>query len=196
MSLTKLTENLNMHQSKPDKPSDTASKLKEDFDKPVNDIKSYINESLTSELDTLLTSLQNTVQTLQTTVQTNRTTLSTEQLNILFPIGYVYISTSSTNPSSTFGGTWEQIKDKFLLSAGDTYTAGNTGGEATHTLTVNEIPSHNHNYAMKSGSGGWTIASMSNGNGTTNGVTNETGGGQAHNNMPPYLVVYVWKRTA
>lgn len=48
------------------------------------------------------------------------------------PIGSVYISVSSTNPSTYFGGTWEQIKDKFLLCCGNTYTAGSTGGEATH----------------------------------------------------------------
>lgn len=195
MSLTKLTANLNMHQSKPDKPVDTASKLKEDFDKPVNDIKSYINESLISELDTLLTSLQNAVQTLQTTVQTNRATLSTEQLNILFPVGYVYISVSSTNPSSTFGGTWEQIKDKFLLSAGDTYEAGDTGGEATHTLTIDEIPPHTHKVRISADTG-WNGIAKSGGSESTNEDTYQTGGGQAHNNMPPYLTVYVWKRIA
>ena len=61
-----------------------------------------------------------------------------------FPIGYIYLSVSNVNPSTYFGGTWEQIKDVFLLSAGTTYTAGNTGGASTVTLTTSQIPSHTH----------------------------------------------------
>lgn len=62
----------------------------------------------------------------------------------LYPVGSIYMSVNSTNPSNYFGGTWEQIKDRFLLACGSTYSNGSTGGETTHTLTVNEIPSHNH----------------------------------------------------
>ena len=69
-----------------------------------------------------------------------------EVLNIdqVYPVGSIYMSTTNTNPSIIFGGTWEQIKDRFLLSAGDTYEAGSMGGEANHTLTINEMPSHSH----------------------------------------------------
>ena len=116
----------------------------------------------------------------------------------IYPIGSIYISAESTSPANLFGGTWEQIKDTFLLAAGNTYTAGATGGEATHTLTVSEMPSHYHN------SQGWLrIVGESTGNavllsdGTdTDRHTLSTGGGQPHNNMPPYLAVYVWKRMA
>lgn len=59
MSLTKLTANLNMHQSKPDKPVDIAEQLKKDFDQPVNDIKEYINDTLTEDLDSALSSKAN-----------------------------------------------------------------------------------------------------------------------------------------
>lgn len=110
------------------------------------------------------------------------------------PIGSVYISVSSTNPSTYFGGTWEQIKDKFLLCCGNTYTAGSTGGEATHKLTVDEMPSHNHGF------GGWIDWYSKGGStgiigtGTSAGTTSSKGGNQPHNNMPPYLAVYVWKR--
>lgn len=122
------------------------------------------------------------------------------------PIGSFYISSNSTSPASLFGGTWERIKDRFLLGAGDTYTAGDTGGEATHTLTNDEMPSHNHQLATarqyKTGTDTdsnpikigrtWQDA-----DGWTGGFyTDNTGGGQPHNNMPPYLVVYMWKRTA
>lgn len=116
----------------------------------------------------------------------------------IYPIGSIYISAVSTSPSALFGGSWERIKDTFLLAAGDKYSAGAKGGEATHTLTVSEMPSHYHN------SQGWArLSGGSNGNQAlladgidTNLHTLSTGGGQAHNNMPPYLAVYVWKRTA
>lgn len=61
-----------------------------------------------------------------------------------YPIGSIYQSTNSTNPSNIFGGTWSQIKDRFLLACGDSYSNGSVGGEASHTLTINEIPSHAH----------------------------------------------------
>lgn len=129
-------------------------------------------------------------------------------LDIAHPVGSIYWSTDNTNPSSLFGGTWEQIKDKFILAAGTTYTAGATGGEATHTLTVNEIPSHRHEGLYWQGDSGRSISlntgSSANGyqlNWTATADNNKistayTGGGQAHNNMPPYLVAYCWKRTA
>ena len=113
----------------------------------------------------------------------------------IYPVGSIYMSVNSTNPGTLFGGTWQQIQDTFLLAAGTTYTAGDTGGEATHTLTVNEIPSHNHSISAFAqdprGSSGWQATYF---NGST--TTGSTGGGLAHNNMPPYLAVYMWKRTA
>lgn len=115
-----------------------------------------------------------------------------------YPVGSIYISTVSTSPASLFGGTWEQLKDRFLLGAGDTYSAGSTGGEAAHTLTISEMPSHQHDwqshYTAKGGttqySTNWTSQAATTGN------TTHTGGGEAHNNMPPYLAVYMWKRVA
>ena len=119
-----------------------------------------------------------------------------------YPVGSIFLSINNINPSTFFGGTWEQIKDRFLLCAGSTYKAGNTGGEATHKLTVDEIPSHSH--YIKSYRGGaqwavgflWSRAASDSGNseGGQANYTNDTGGSKAHNNMPPYLVVYAWKR--
>ena len=65
-------------------------------------------------------------------------------LDKVYPVGSIYMSVNSTNPKTLFGGTWVQIKDRFLLAAGTTYKAGATGGEAAHTLTASEMPSHNH----------------------------------------------------
>lgn len=68
----------------------------------------------------------------------------TLMLDNVWPVGSIYMSVNSTDPGTLFGGTWVRIKDAFLLSAGDTYNAGDIGGEAEHTLTVAEMPSHQH----------------------------------------------------
>ena len=65
-------------------------------------------------------------------------------LNMVYPIGAIYLSANSTNPATLFGGTWEQLKDRFLLAAGTSYAAGSTGGTATNTLAVGNLPSHSH----------------------------------------------------
>ena len=127
-------------------------------------------------------------------------------LNIdkIYPVGSIYMSVNSTSPATLFGGTWEQLKDRFLLGAGNTYSNGNTGGAATVTLTSNQIPSHSHTATTKTTSyaagsqPSWRCMSFE---GTSADYsqtiyTGSTGGGQAHNNMPPYLVVYMWKRVS
>jgi hypothetical protein len=129
--------------------------------------------------------------------------ISAATLNSIYPVGSIYLSTVATNPKTLFGGTWERVKDVFLLAAGDTYAAGKTGGEAAHTLTVAEMPSHHHGQYVATDSGGNTSANhdYSGWSGSSKVVwqglnTGDTGGGAAHNNMPPYLTVYAWKRTA
>lgn len=132
-------------------------------------------------------------------------------LNLIYPVGSIYMSVSSTSPATFLGGTWEQIKDRFLLASGSSYTAGATGGEATHVLTQNEMPVHNHSHYHRIFNGATTSDGAKFGFGyqSNQGVTaagtkdtqmdyyiGDTGGNQPHNNMPPYLAVYVWKRTA
>lgn len=121
----------------------------------------------------------------------------------IYPIGSIYISTSQASPASIFGGTWEQLKDRFLLASGDTYTAGSTGGEATHTLARNEMPRHTHEYSVGaigtvSGSYDGLVSEISThmAGKTSSDVIGTAGSSQPHNNMPPYLAVYMWKRTA
>ena len=111
------------------------------------------------------------------------------------------MSVSSTSPATFLGGTWERIKDRFLLAAGDDYSAGATGGEATHTLTASEMPAHKHtfttrNNATNGSETGYPPNTNNYGETTTTQNTSEVGGGAAHNNMPPYLAVYMWRRTA
>ena len=123
-------------------------------------------------------------------------------LSDIYPIGSIYLSVNSTSPATLFGGTWEQIKDMFLLAAGDTYSAGLTGGEATHTLTVDEMPTHSHNLPVDKNYGGVAPTEYDRIN-LTSGIvynggyaSNNTGASQPHNNMPPYLTVYMWKRVS
>lgn len=121
-----------------------------------------------------------------------------------YPVGAIYISTADTSPATLFGGTWERLKDRFLLAAGDTYAAGATGGEAEHTLTVDEMPQHNHDFhasyneiATGSETGGKILAGGDSNQWLWNfAQANNSGGNAPHNNMPPYLAVYMWVRTA
>lgn len=124
-------------------------------------------------------------------------------LDKVYPVGSIYMSVNSTNPKTLFGGTWVQIKDRFLLAAGTTYKAGATGGEAAHTLTESEMPSHNHAvYYPNAGAddhsapGNYPDGPSDSTYYAIGSYTSSAGGDRAHNNMPPYLAVYVWKRTA
>lgn len=131
---------------------------------------------------------------------------------VTYPVGSIYMSTSSTNPKTLFGGgTWEQIENRFLLAAGSEYEAGTTGGEAEHALELEEMPGHDHPiYAPNAGGAEegaalgfptvgdkktwWVEASKTGVRGGGKGASD--GAARAHNNMPPYITVYVWKRTA
>lgn len=116
-----------------------------------------------------------------------------------YPVGAIYISVNSVSPQKLFGGKWEQLKDRFLLATGDTYYPGQMGGEADVSLNTDQIPSHNHTYTgitsaeyVYYSAGSNKILSVE----TGNAFTGSKGSGQAHNNMPPFLAVYVWKRVA
>ena len=117
-----------------------------------------------------------------------------------YPVGAIYISYNSTDPGDLFGGSWTQLENRFLLAAGTSYSAGSMGGEATHTLTEREMPSHNHDLRIVG-----SKEVHSNIPATTtewgyyqnvgDGISNK-GGSQAHNNMPPYVAVYMWRRVS
>jgi len=130
----------------------------------------------------------------------------------VYPVGSIYISTSSTNPNSFFGGTWASYGQGRVLvgkaTSGTFATAGATGGAETHTLTVAQMPSHTHiqdphahnlsssdagamNGTVRPGDNVNTISTSQ-----TTATNQNTGGGEAHNNLQPYIVVYMWRRTA
>lgn len=147
----------------------------------------------------------------------------------VYPIGSVYISANNANPNAIIGGTWEEFATGRTLIGynpddDDLKAIGMTGGEKTHTLTVEEMPLHNHS-ASTGGAGrhkhtvGYRKRQDAYGKGTmdamhwnmgtastieTSEVENHshkvtvesTGSGIAHNNMMPYITVRMWKRTA
>lgn len=125
-------------------------------------------------------------------------------LDNVYPVGSIYMSVNSTNPKNLFGGTWEQIQGRFLFGMNSSYPAGSTGGEITHALTIDEMPEHNHIIYYPNAGGPYGNANICYPEDSGTNMTwcaemcktAPTGGGAAHNNMPPYLSVYIWKRTA
>jgi hypothetical protein len=164
-------------------------------------------------------------------------------INLVYPVGSIYMSVNNVSPATFLGGTWVAIQDTFLLSAGSKHSAGSTGGEETHTLSVAETPAHTHTrgtmeiigsfcniiYQYFSGvtkpdvgaKGAFTHDGPYGGGGGAGyptsqsfysdssvdgikftasrnwtGATSSVGGNAAHNNMPPYVQVSVWRRTA
>lgn len=124
----------------------------------------------------------------------------TEQIFCQFPVGFIYLSMIEINPSELLGGTWEKISGVFLLACSDKYPVKSTGGEETHKLTIDEIPSHKHRMgnALRSwaSSGGYSWPQVGENNAIEVSSTENTGGDKPHNNMPPYLAVYMYQRTA
>lgn len=135
-----------------------------------------------------------------------------------YPVGSIYLSVTDVNPAALFGGTWERISQgRFLIGAGanvanstnywgeypagkENFPAGEMGGEVTHTLTVDEIPSYTHPERLEwSNTKAWGLTGTGEGANAVvdqGGVTGATGGGKPHNNLPPYLVVFMWKRVS
>lgn len=233
MSLTKFNESVTNHQSLPDKPTLPSAELKALWDKAGVDIKNYLNQVLTEEIDSKISEFQTKID--------NNTSSINNMLNSVYPVGSIYMSVNNTNPSAIFGGTWiEWGAGKVPVGVNTLETEFNsvekTGGEKTHTLTIAQMPSHGHSVSIQSSgscttsNGGYHAHSLGRmetfspgGRGpvfgpTTSSTTDLTsatgehthtvpnhthtvnqsnaGGGQAHNNLQPYITCYMWKRTA
>jgi len=135
-----------------------------------------------------------------------------EALNSTYPIGSIYASVANTSPASAFGGTWAPYgagkvlaghdyndpADADFVAASTDGSSEKTGGAKTHTLSINEMPAHTHSINGVENPRGSGANGSEDGDSsfTSSLTTNSTGGGQAHNNLQPYVVVYMWKRTA
>lgn len=166
--------------------------------KTIRDIEQFI-DSLPARTQTL------TNKTLSTGSSIDASVGVVEVLKKVYPVGTPYINfTDSRNPSLIFGfGTWvSEGVGRVLVGIDPTQTefatAGQTGGAKTHQLTVNEMPSHTHDVTLKGnltkqeGGGGATVISID----TYTQTTGSRGGDQPHNNLQPYIVAYMWRRTA
>lgn len=119
----------------------------------------------------------------------------------LYPVGSIYLSVNSTSPASLFGGTWERIQDRFLLASGGTYSAGSTGGSATSNVELHNLPGASLILMARASdewsTGRWQSDQINTYSASTPLNQQSTYNyGQPINNMPPYLAVYIWKRTA
>lgn len=224
--------------------------LKADRLTPEHVVSVTVNQARTGFT---IVSEENGTQTSKTEELSVFDSLRQQLLDFCFPVGYVMTTASSVNPGQTHGGTWQLITEgTFVVAAGNStkYRQGATGGEATHQLTVNEMPSHDHgvttstagnhthtrgtmnitgefgcddrqtnvqsgafysqrHYAANTTSEGgdsawykfifdaarsWTGTTSENGNHTHNVDIENTGGNAAHNNLPPYVAMYMWQR--
>lgn len=197
----------------------------------INNVLGYANSN-TTKIDAAFKGVDDNIQILhdyildsdgnviyysKTEVDALLTQHTKDTLLAAYPVGSLYMSTEATSPASLFGGAWEQIKDRFILAAGDTYAAGSTGGEAKHTLTENELPYIDGSWQtfvvnghMIDGVSGHAYGGSASKSIKVNGVSSyesdvyvanaeyiygfKFGQNVPHNNMPPYLTAYIWRR--
>lgn len=116
-----------------------------------------------------------------------------------WPIGSIYMSVNSTNPASLFGGTWEALSERFLIGASGSYPAGSTGGSSIHTISKSELPSYTlADAVLANGTNSAKVTTSNSGWGIPNwkyGEITTGGNGSSFSILPPYLSVWMWKRT-
>lgn len=172
--------------------------------------KGYATQSALNSTNSNVSSVADNVASLNTKVNTLNSTvssLSSNKLNAsdlldkIYPVGSIYMSTQNVSPASFLGGKWNPLKDRFLIGAGSSYSVNAKSGATTVTLTTSQIPSHTHavhdQLVGYYSSGTWL--GIGSGSGFKTGLNTAysvgaTGGGQSHNNMPPYHAVYMWER--
>lgn len=115
----------------------------------------------------------------------------------IYPVGSIYLAYNHTNPGTLFPGTtWARIYGAFPWFTDGNGQIGLTGGERTVTLTASQIPSHNHGGTYTNAGTARTHAWLASGGSAMGYDTVNAGGGEAHNNMPPYIQISAWRRTA
>ena len=207
MSLTKFTGNTNVISQLADVPVQTGDELKAKFDEAGTSIKNYLNNTLTTETEQLVATEKTTLQALITALGTQIRSEISAGVQARYPVGKIIMDTANTNPATYLGfGTWElwgqgRVPVGVDTSDTDFDIVEETGGEKTHTLTIDEMPSHNHGGVPESN---WGLSSSSTGTGILihnyagyeSKNTSNTGGSQPHNILQPYITCYMWKRIA
>ena len=180
---------------------------------PLGNKEEKISFDISAKKISLESSLKNINESLKEINKTNIITKAEFKKDLLekvYPIGSYYWSEKNTSPSDIFGGSWTKIRGRFLFASDSNHDVGSTGGEETHTLTIDEMPSHVHEYekfrykgfAQTDGTAGADLTYPVNitSNKDYNKFldtysTTSVGGGSSHNNMPPFLTANCWKRT-
>ncbi len=145
------TPNLNLNRPTYDNNADIEA-LNENFDILDEEVYNNKNNRITSIAPTT-NEAEFTVNRYNGTTETVTLVKKSRQniVDIVYPVGSIYMSTASTSPATLFGGTWEALDDgRVLIGANSTYAAGATGGEFQHKITVNELPSHSHTVTVTS----------------------------------------------
>jgi hypothetical protein len=194
----------------------TAAKLNSDVVRSGYGVKQHTDGSLMVDVSDTNPNLELTdgglrVQVDNTTIERTSNGIGVKSgglnasiINLVYPIGSIYVSTVSTNPNTLFGtGTWTDFGSGKVLvgqngSDTDFDVAEETGGAKTHTLTISEMPAHTHTVTggnFGNVPGGPVLFDATDSGGTPQ-TTSSTGGGAAHSIMNPYIVVYMFKRTA
>ena len=203
--------------------NDSKDSIKKENNKIIINVKftlgskeTEVSFELTEKNVSLETSLKHFNQTLKEINKNNIVTNSDlknmkldfkrDLLEKVYPIGSYYWSSKDTSPSEIFGGSWTRISGRFLFVSDSNHYVGETGGEERHTLTINEIPAHSHSYERfhydethtcpdkNDGSSYYPYANKDYDYYRINS-SRSSGGGNSHNNMPPYLAANCWKRT-
>ena len=192
--------------------SEDTALLREELAKKIAELEKIVSDNK-SELNNKIENNKTSILNLTNKENSNNVFLKT------YPVGSIYISTSSANPSTIYGGTWERYRQgKTLVGLNEGEpgfnTINKTGGEKTHTLTINEMPSHNHNLGGHTFLWGENVGTVNIKNANAEaGTTSQNrlytyqnqygwantlvnGGSQPHNNLQPYITVYMWKRTS
>lgn len=219
MSLTKFTGNTNVISQLADIPVQTGDDLKAKFDEAETAIKNYLNNTLTTEIEQLVATEKTTLQALITALGIQIRSEISAGVQARYPVGKIIMDTENTNPATYLGfGTWElwgsgRVPVGVDSEDEDFNTVEQTGGEKEHTLTEEELPSLSgeinlayNKYIFENATGivkkrgtGSVVQSIAIDGQTSydkssEGFIVEFGGGQAHNNLQPYITCYMWKR--
>ena len=197
-SLNNLTKTVQILNKENKLLKDELSNLKSKEESDINGI----NNLLKDELNNLNSKQNKDISGIKEEAEIKEREFQKRILLKVYPVGSYYWSNDSRNPKDLFGGKWTEIHGIFLFATKSGYSCGQTGGEERHTLTIDEMPSHSHSTVdwARTKHGSWNHTNSGDQktldyrDDTPYSGTNSTGGSCAHNNMPPYLCAYCWRR--